>query len=302
MAFLALLLTALLLFSSCGSSSYVVDNYGSAGPSADGSTSEKESGADSIVTETIAPSSERKIIKTANLSAESATYDDFLTSLSTAVQNAGGYYASASYSGKAENKNRFANLTIRVPADRFDAFRAEVEGFATVLSYSETMDDVTSAYVDIESRIAVLEAEEKALLAILEKTETVSDAITVRKSLTDVQSDLAALRAQKASYDERIDYSTLHLSVREVERERLAAGSDGFFAKLGDTFMESVSAIGSALRAFAIWFLGNIVAIALVAAIGVGTVFFIRWLVRKKRVKKQKADSIATDEPQEPKA
>lgn len=243
----------------------------------------------------------RKIIKNVNESVQTDKYDDFLVALNEAVHSAGGYISSANYSGENyfnDTNLRHANLTVRIPADNLSSFTEKVDSLAVVTYYNESIKDVTTAYVDVESRIAVLEAEEAALLEILKTSTTTADALSVRTRLLDVQADLASLRAQKNSFDDKISYSTVDISVNEVRRA--VEQNPSFFAEIGDTFSESLYDIGSGIRGFAVWFLGNILYILIVAAIAFGVFVLTRRILRRKNgnTKVEDGESENADEEQ----
>lgn len=232
----------------------------------------------------------RKIIKTVRESVQTETYDDLLATVRTTVAELGGYISSANQSGNNyynTDTRRNATLTVRIPAEKLDEFTAMIDGAAIVTSYSETMEDVTGAYVDVESRISVLEAEETALLTMLEKATNTSTALEIRRRLNEVQSDLASLRAQKNTYDSLIAYSTVYLNIYEVRRAQTT--NPTFAEEVGGVFNDSLYDIGTGLRDFAVWFLGNIIYIVIFAGVSVGAIFLyinIRKKIKSKKAKK----------------
>jgi hypothetical protein len=231
--------------------------------------------------------SDRKIITTVNERVETEAYDALIEGLKTAVSEAGGYFVSSSYSGSGveTEKTRKATFEIRIPAEGLSAFTGRLGTLGTVLSYKETANDVTLAYVDLESRIAVLEAEEAALLAILAGATNTTEIVEIRKSLTNTQSDLASLRAQKKTYDTLVAYSTVRLSVSEVAHARSADGT--FFSEVGDDFMESLSAIGGFFRGLFVFLLGSSPILILLGAVGVGAFFIARAVLRARSEKRK---------------
>lgn len=245
----------------------------------------------------------RKIIKNVSESVQTDKFDDFLDSLYAAISEAGGYVSSSNYSGDSyydDSSLRNANITIRIPSENLSEFTEKVESLAVVTSYNEYIDDVTNKYIDVTSRIAVLEAEETALLNILESATTTSDMLDIRTRLLDVQSDLASLRAQRDSIDDKVEYSTVTLRVREVRRA--VAQNVGFFDEVGGNFLDSVYDIGEGLRAFAVWLLGDILYILLVGGVITGVFFLVRFLVRKygkklpsRKNKKKEAENEANE-------
>ncbi|MBQ7386703.1 MAG: DUF4349 domain-containing protein [Clostridia bacterium] len=240
---------------------------------------------------------DRKIIKNVYESIHTDKYDDFMSRLRDAISEAGGYISSASYNGSSyynEDALRRANLVIRVPAENLDKFTTTVDSLGIVYSYNESMSDVTAAYVDVESRISVLKAEETALLEMLSLAKNVSETLEIRTRLNQVQSDLASLEAQKKTYDSLVAYSTINMSVSEVRRAESVNPS--FFEEVSGTFSDSLADIGDGLRDFAVWFLGNIIYIIIFSAFVTGGVFLIIKLARAKRAKKQAKASEENEE------
>ena len=229
---------------------------------------------------------DRKIIKTVNESVQTEDYDGFVEAVRERTATLGGYITSANYRGDSyygQNNLRQATLTLRIPAARLGEFTDSVSTLGVVTGYTESAKDVTSAYVDTESRIAVLAAEEAALLGILSEAQTVSDALEIRTRLSAVQSDLASLRAQKNSYDTLTEYSTVHLTVYEVRR---AESTDPtFLEEISYNFSDSIDSIGAGLRAFAVWLIGDIIYILLVSGLLVGGFFGARCVIRRRRAR-----------------
>ena len=243
------------------------------------------SGGVSGSTEVLDPN--RKIIKTVRESVETEKYDDFIKNIRESVAGLGGYISSANQSGDSyygEENYRNSYFTIRIPAEKLDEFTSKIASAAVVTSYSEGMNDVTGAYVDIESRIAVLRAEETALLQMLTEASNVSTTLEIRKRLLEVQSDLASFEAQKNTYDSLIAYSTVYLNVYEVRRAE--AVNPGFFEEVGGVFNDSLYEIGVGLRDFAVWFLGNIIYIVIFAGAVTGGVLLYINIRKKTRSKK----------------
>ena len=127
---------------------------------------------------------DRKIIKTVNEHVETEKYDEFIVKLNENVDLLGGYISSSVYEGTPDSGygSRNAKFTVRIPAEKLSEFTGKVGTLATVVSFEEKIDDVTLKYIDVASRIEVLEAEYTALLGILSgasTTESISSSRTV---------------------------------------------------------------------------------------------------------------------------
>ena len=70
----------------------------------------------------------------------------------------------------------------------------------------------------MESRKKALEVEQERLLSLLEKAETVEDIIVIETRLSEVRYELESYGSQLRTYDNKVDYSTVNIDIREVER------------------------------------------------------------------------------------
>lgn len=211
--------------------------------------------------------SARKIIKTANLEFETKTYDEFMASLEQAIAAGGGYIASQSAKGGGEysyNAQRYANLTVRIPASGYDRFMEKAAALGSLTYRSETSEDVTMSYVDTESHIRALETEYDALLAILEKASSLDDVIQLQSRITEVNYQLDRYKAQLRKYDDLISYCTVHISVNEVYREtknvevmtfgqRIAAAMENTFLDIADDAQDFTVDFLASLPYLVIW-------------------------------------------------
>lgn len=111
-----------------------------------------ESSSDSVYDDTDVEASTRKLIKNRTMDVQTVEYDQFVADLKSYVSQFGGYIESSSESGNSYYSSglRYADFTIRIPADYYDEFAEAVGNMATVTYSYEYVNDVTSSYVDIE--------------------------------------------------------------------------------------------------------------------------------------------------------
>ena len=139
---------------------------------------------------------------------------------------------------------------------------------------------MTDDYTDTESQIKALETEEKALLGILAKCETVQDTMSVQERLASVRGELESLRVQKKNYDQRIAYSEVLISISEVERVKKTPTSFG--SQVSEKFSESLYNIGQFFRNLGVFVLGASPYFVIAAVVIVVAVI----IIKKKRNKK----------------
>ena len=232
--------------------------------------------------------SNRKLIRTVDLEIQTKEFDTVLTSVQERVQELGGYVEQSSIdSGSSyySSYNRYSYLTVRIPSDKLDGFLENVKETANVTNISESTEDITLRYVDAESRKIALETEQSRLLELLEKAETVEDIITIESRLSEVRYQLESYTSQLRTFDNQVDYSTVHINIHEVDRETKVEPK-GFWDEVKEEFGDSLYGIGNGIREFGIWFLGSSPYLVIWAIVIAGVVCAVKF-VRKKRIQKR---------------
>lgn len=194
---------------------------------------------------------EIKIIKNANINAESMDFDKALEQLEAYIKENGGYisnrsvYGSSYYSYDAYERN--LDMTIRIPAEKFDEFLSGMSEYINITYTNEYQEDVTDHYYDLDARKNSLLLQEERYLAILAKSTEISDIITIEAALEDVRYQIENITGMLSRLEGQISYSYINLSLREVSKlnvvntapktfgEKLALAFQSSFIKLGNT-------------------------------------------------------------------
>ena len=230
----------------------------------------------------------RKLIRTFDVNIETKEFDQVLSGIQAKVQELGGYIEHSSLDGGSKyynHYNRYSNMTVRIPSDKLDGFIENVKESANVTYISESTEDITLKYVDTESRKIALEIERDRLLELLEKAETVEDIITIEGRLSEVRYQLESYASQLRTFDNQVDYSTVHINISEVERETKVEPKT-FWEEVTEEFDDSLYDMGRSIKNFAIWFLGSSPYLILWAAVIAAVIIILRFVGKKKRVKK----------------
>lgn len=235
--------------------------------------------------------SERKLIKTVDLNVETKEFDKMMTALTEQVDVLGGYienmetYNGSSYASYRNTRN--ANMTIRIPKNHLDGFLETVSGIGNVVRKSEYVEDVTLAYVDLESHKNALRTEQTRLLELLENAGSMEDIIVIEQRLSEVRYELESMESQLRTYDNKVDYSTVYLNVNEV-KELTPVVEETVWERMLNGFMSSLSDIGEDAREFGIWFVVHIPYMVIWAVIIVIIVAVHKKLRKNRRARKAK--------------
>lgn len=167
----------------------------------------------------------QKVITTIYLEFETTEFDKTTEDLMKLVEKYKAYIenSNVSYNQYYNNKSyKNAQYTIRVPKDDVMSFKTELNGIGNMLSENTSREDVTKQYRDTESRLRVVTTKEERILALLEKAEKIEDIIALENQLSEIIYEKENLQSSLMNLDDKVDFSTLRISIQEVERLRNA--------------------------------------------------------------------------------
>ena len=156
-----------------------------------------------------------RVVRTAELQVEvrkggfTAAFDRVA---SLAAANGG--FVSSSTTGTIDDA-RSGQLTVRVPADRFDTVRLALSELGDVESQSIRGEDVSGQLVDYGARLTSLQAQETALLALVGQAKAVGDVLQVQSTLFGVRQQIEQLKAQKANLEQSVALATIQVGLFE---------------------------------------------------------------------------------------
>lgn len=320
--FMSLFLSlSLLLMTGCGTSgtsssfSNSASSNNSAGNSAFGSslsTSEDESAvksgtvsssdsadsssSDSYDNSDIEASKSDKLVYTCDMSVQTLDYDQTVTSIRQKITDYNGIVASENETDSANDwyYNSYSkssgtmslNITVRIPADQYEAFLSGLEGTGRVMSRSENVRNISKTYYDTEATIESLEIQESRLLNMMNEAASIDDMLTIESRLTEVQTELNKNKTQLDTMNTDVNYSTVNISVQEVVEysdSETVKKTGTFGDRLINTFKDSWKAFLSILE-FLLFLIIRLVPIALIA---LAIIFPVRKLVRYMKAKRK---------------
>ena len=150
---------------------------------------------------------ERKLIRTAHVRIRAANLDaadDFITNLMRQ------FNAYASSTSVQENVRHY---TLRVPAQYYDIFLAEMNSIGRLLSRFENTEDVTLHYFDLEGRLATKRELLITFQSYLGRANNIEEILAVEARIANLQFEIDRTGAQLRDLSNRIVYSTIHLTI-----------------------------------------------------------------------------------------
>lgn len=221
----------------------------------------------------------RKLIKTVSLSMETRDFDGLTEEIQSRVEELGGYTESSDIAGSSYYGDgyRTAWLQLRIPTEKLEDFVTAVSSMGNVTDRNESVEDITLQYVDTESHKKALETEQERLLELMKQADSVEDLIAIETRLSEIRYQLQSYESTLRTYDNQVDYSTVNVDIREVERESAGAGKQSYLEEVKNRLSDNFYAIGRGFRSFSIWFIASLPYLVLLAAV----IFLAGKLLRK---------------------
>lgn len=238
----------------------------------------------------------QKKIYTASLEAETIVFDEAARGLSQLVADLGGYFQSQSVSNRGAY--RYGTYTIRIPAQHFSDFLLQVGDSCHVLYQTSAEEEVTDAYYDVQSRLTTQQTKLARLQELLSRAENMEDIITIESAISETELEIEQLTASLRTYDNRIDYATVDMTLSEVyrltnEEEPVTTFGGRLSAAFQGGFRSAVNFGESLLLSLAYnWVLLLVLLAAALAAAWV--------LLRRKKRRQSRTDSAAPPAPKGP--
>lgn len=271
--------------------------------------------ADAAVSEEQAPQADvssdfaAKIIYSASLQLQTTEFDKTVQTLDQQVKSFGGFVERSDISGDVTYNsdgttsvvNRYGYYTLRVPCDRFEEFLSQLGGLGNVIYSSKNAENVTSRYTDYEARLESLRTQEERLLDMLAKSEDVETLIALEQRLADVRYETESIERNLRNLDMQIGYSTVDVTVEEVEiYTPTAPVTRTFSEKLSDAFSDGWRGFTRGLQGFALGLAEAAPALILLAIFVVVAILVVRRIVKKHKANEEAAKvTLHDDEPKQ---
>jgi hypothetical protein len=193
-----------------------------------------------------AASRSRKLVRNANIRLRVQDPEAAEGPLTAAMEKYGAYASSIRIFETSRH------YTIRVPAASFDPLFAELAGMGKVLQRTESAEDVTIRFYDLEGRLATKQELLKTFQSYLGKAKDVDEIMTVEQRIAELQREIEWTGTEFRSLADMVDYATVDLALEGPTVP--IAGPD-----LGDRIGELFGGFGNFVSTVLLVLLGVIV-------------------------------------------
>ena len=230
-----------------------------------------------------------KVIRNASLRLETETFDEALAGILQNAQDVGGYVQNSYvYGRKPEaygDAGRSADITLRVPQTRLDAFLDAAASRAELISKNEDTQDVTERYFDLETRLDVYRTQLERLKSILVKTDNLADIIQLESEISRVTILIEELTTELRRYDGLIEYSTVSIALQERTLFTGPAANTPFGERISKGLERTLNGMGTFFENLLVFLIVYLPVILFIGVL-VGAVVFICLRSDKKRAQK----------------
>lgn len=217
-----------------------------------------------------------KMIYRGSLDLQTTEFERSDTEIKALTRRLGGYFEERSTRNRSGGY-RSASYTVRVPAEHFEEFLGQIGNICTVVYQTQSADDVSEYYYDMESRLETAKIKLDRLQALLARAEAMEDIITLESAISETEYQIERLSGEKRHYDSLIGYSTINVALDEVYRvTEPDAAPLTFGQRIGSAFRDGLRNFGRAMENLAEWLAYNWLTLLFIVLIAAAAVKLIR--------------------------
>lgn len=224
-----------------------------------------------------------KMIRTAGLEMETTAFDEAVEGLGRLTKELGGYYENSSLRTGGSGY-RWADYTIRVPAEKYDEFLTRAGALCNLTWRSESAENVTEAYYDTAGRLKTQQIKLERLQELLSRAEAMEDIITIESAISETEYQIESLSGTLRHYDALVDFATVTVNLQEVYKlSSVEDAPDSFGARIGSAFTNGWAAFTDGLENLAVGLAYSWTWLAVLAAVLIVVIAALRRRARRRR-------------------
>lgn len=212
---------------------------------------------DQATVENNLPANGPMIIRTEQLSLITKEFDKARANLEAILKRHRGYVGELK-TGGSTGSGRTLTATLRVPADQLDATLTEVKTLGRVESESQSGQDVTSQYVDLQARLSNARNTEQRLTDLLRnRTGKLSDVLEVEQEVDRVRGKIEQMEAERKNMANQVSYATLNATISEDYIAQLQVVPPSTATRLSNAAVEGYRSMADGVVSMALFLLST---------------------------------------------
>ena len=173
-------------------------------------------------------------------------------------------------------------MTVCIESDKFGLAMEYFKTIGDVTDENEYTDDITSEYIDTESRLKVKEQEKERLTELMNSADNIEDIINIESRLSTVIEDIEASKAQINNYNSLTSFSRININITEKKLSDGTAVRTNFSEKAKYNFENSIKKFEFFIQSAVLLLIGIWVPLIVVAVIIITVI-----LIKKKNIKRK---------------
>ena len=151
---------------------------------------------------------------------------------------------------------RSLTATLHVPADQLDPALADLRTLGRVQSESQSGEEVSAQYVDLEARLQNARNTEQRLTALLsQRTGKLSDVLEVETEASRVRGEIESMEGEKKLLNTRIIFATLNVTIAEEFKAQIQMVPGSIGTRFRNAAIDGYQGAVSGLIAFLLFFI-----------------------------------------------
>jgi hypothetical protein len=217
----------------------------------------------------------KKIIKNGDMRIQVGDIKKAHNQVDEIIKNNKAYIQKEEFQNTDRNEN--LDITIRVPHKNFDALvNSFSDRMGSVLSKNISSDDVTEEYTDVSIKLGNKKIYLEKYRDMIKSAKTTKDILEIQENIRELEDEIDVSEGRLRFIDDRVNYSTLNLSLYKEKVRSSATSTIGFGSRFGDSVTEG-------WNSFVAFFLGVISLWPFFLLIPVIVLLWKKWRNRKKK-------------------
>ncbi len=179
----------------------------------------------------------KKIIKNGNMKIQVGDIKKAQNQVADILKKNSAYIQTEQFQNTDVDEN--LDLVIRVPHKNFDTLiNSFSEGVGSVLSKNISSDDVTEEYTNVSIKLANKKIYLEKYRDMLRSASTTKDMIEIQETIRELEDEIDVAEGRLRFIDDRVNYSTLNLSLYKEKVRSSATSKIGFGSRFADSVTE----------------------------------------------------------------
>lgn len=179
----------------------------------------------------------KKVIKNGNMKIQVGDIKKAQNQVGDILKKNNAYIQTELYQNTDNDDN--LDLVIRVPHKNFDALiNSFSDSVGSVLSKNISSDDVTEEYTDVSIKLANKRIYLEKYRDMLRSASTTKDMIEIQEKIRELEDEIDVAEGRLRFIDDRVNYSTLNLSLYKEKVRSSATSKIGFGSRFADSATE----------------------------------------------------------------